>query len=144
MKVFRNSKEQIMIHINFQAQETNVLLKNKKRALQLFTTSFSARKYCNLSGFWTYFEIVFLATFTKVIMPLMKLSSATNLDCARCHSGNRKDSKCSAGALKHSVNVTILMNMHTPAALDFPDCHYPLGNIIIELLSALDTFWEES
>lgn len=41
-------------------------------------------------------------------------------------------SKCSAGALIRFVNLTILMNTHAPAALDFPDCRYPLGNIIIE------------
>lgn len=41
-------------------------------------------------------------------------------------------SKCSAGALIHSVNFTNFKNTHAPSALDVPDCRYPLGNMIIE------------
>lgn len=41
-------------------------------------------------------------------------------------------SKCSAGAVIRSVNLTIFMNTNAPAASDFPDRHYPLGNMIIE------------
>lgn len=49
-------------------------------------------------------------------------------------------SKCSAGAVIRSVNLTIFMNTNAPAASDFPDRHYPLGNIIIEsVVNAGDT-----